>query len=96
LNDAPLSLDDSYATDEDVSLVVSFPGVLDNDSDPDGDTLLAELVDMPEHGTLVFHIDGSFTYTPGTNFAGSDSFTYQTSDGSLESGFAFVRISVNR
>ena len=38
--------------------------------------------------------NGSFTYTPAADFAGSDSFTYRASDGTLTSNVATVTITV--
>jgi VCBS repeat-containing protein len=71
-------------------------GVLANDTDVDGDLLLsATLVSGPAHGTLSFRGDGTFTYTPNPNFNGTDSFTYRTSDGRLDSNVATVTITVN-
>src|SRR5205814_5102359 len=53
VNDAPVaSADDTYTTPEDTTLTVGAPGVLANDSDIDGDTLSAVLVNSPTHGSL--------------------------------------------
>ena len=38
---APEAAGDAYATSEDTPLTVDSPGLLGNDSDPDGDTLAA-------------------------------------------------------
>ena len=81
VNDAPVAANDAYTTDEDTPLTRPAPGVLANDTDVDGATLTAVLVTGPAHGTLALNADGSFTYTPAANFNGSDSFTYQASDG---------------
>ncbi len=43
-------------------LAVDAPGVLDNDSDPDGDALSAVLLDGPQNGDLAFDADGGFEY----------------------------------
>ena len=94
VNEAPITVDDTYATDEGVTLSVNAPGVLANDDDPDADTLTAVLVDGVSHGTLTLNPDGSFVYTPDTDFAGTDSFTYRASDGELESATATVTITV--
>ena len=83
VNDAPVAVNDSYATDEDTPLTVAAPGVLGNDTDVDSAILTAVLVTGPTHGTLTLNGDGSFTYTPAANFNGSDSFTYKANDGSL-------------
>ena len=40
INDAPVAVDDDrYTTAEDTALTIAAPGVLANDTDPDGDTL---------------------------------------------------------
>ena len=41
VNDPPVATDDAYSTDEDTPLTVATPGVLGNDTDPDGDPLKA-------------------------------------------------------
>ena len=67
-------------------------GVLINDSDPDGDSLTAMLVDTPAHGTIVLGFNGSFCYVPNTGFSGIDRFTYVANDGRRNSGPAAVTI----
>ena len=94
-NDAPLAVNDAYSATEDTTLtVVVAEGVLINDRDPDGPTLTVSLGDEPTHGTLALNINGSFTYEPDANFAGTDSFTYTVSDGSLTSNVATVVIKI--
>ena len=51
VNDAPVAADDAYTTAEDTALTVAAPGVLGNDSDPDGDTAQPRSVAGPSHGT---------------------------------------------
>ncbi len=93
--DVPVALDDAYAIDEDNFLQVdSATGVLANDTDGDGDPLTVQLVSGPSHGSLTLNPDGSFTYTPNSNFNGEDSFTYRVSDGNLDSNVATVTITV--
>ena len=75
---------------------MAAPGVLGNDTDPDGNPLSPLLVSGPSHGALTPDADGSFTYSPAANFNGSDSFTYRASDGSLASNPATVTITVTR
>lgn len=71
-------------------------GVLDNDRDPNPDAapLTAQLVDAPANGTIVFNLDGSFVYTPSTDFRGTDSFTYRADNGSISSNIAMAMIEV--
>jgi hypothetical protein len=44
------------------TLADGLPGILANDSDPDGDPLSASLVSSVVNGTLTLNADGSFTY----------------------------------
>jgi len=46
--------------------------VLGNDSDLDGDTLIAILVTPPAHSAVTLNPNGSFSYRPATNYHGSD------------------------
>jgi hypothetical protein len=78
----PNSTADFYATDRGQALTVTATnGVLANDTDPDGNPLQAVLVDTVQSGTLDFHTDGSFTYTPAPGDAGEVTFTYRAADG---------------
>ena len=83
--DAPVGVDDSYATTENGQLSVSAPGVLDNDSDVDGDALSVNTTPVTDvsNGVLTLSADGSFVYDPDTGFVGEDTFVYEVSDGSL-------------
>ncbi len=83
VNDAPNASNNTYIRSEDTRLVVVAPGVLGNDSDPDGDALSAALYSNPAHGDLSFSANGSFIFTPTANFNGADSFIYVASDGVL-------------
>ena len=80
-NQPPIAMDEAYQTYEDVALSVGPPGVLQNDSDPDGDTLRASVSASPAHGSLSLNANGSLLFTPSANYYGSDSFTYFVSDG---------------
>jgi len=92
-NQPPVAVDDvAYRVDEDNTLTVPVPGVLGNDSDPEGDLLTAILVSDVSNGSLSLNSDGSFDYTPSLNFNGSDSFTYKANDGTSDSNTATVTI----
>ncbi len=77
----------------DSALSESAPGVMWNDYDME-DPITASLVSGPTSGTLTFNSDGSFEYEPNAGFAGSDSFTYEVSDGIATSSPATVYIDV--
>jgi len=94
-NDPPTAYDDFYSTNEDTTLNVAAPGVLTNDTDPEGDTLTASLVDDVSHGTLNLYSNGAFQYIPETNYYGTDTFTYQAYDGYEYSNTAIVTITIN-
>ena len=91
-NDAPVATADTVATNEDTPV---SGNVLANDRDAEGDSLTATLVNGPASGDLTFNADGSFTYTPDANFHGSDSFTYEVSDGNGGTDTAIVAITVS-
>ena len=86
--------DGPYAANEGTTLNVAAPGVLGNDSDPDGNSLTVASNTQPANGTATVNSDGSFTYTPAAGFFGSDSFSYTATDG-LMSASANVSINVN-
>jgi VCBS repeat-containing protein len=93
-NDPPVAVADSYDMDQDTTLNVGAPGVLGNDSDPNGDSLTATLVSDVSNGTLVLNADGSFTYEPDPGFVGDDTFTYYASDGTDDSNTVTVTVHV--
>jgi surface-anchored protein len=67
--------------------------VLVNDQDPNGDEIEARLFAEPAHGTVSMQADGSFVYTPGASFTGSDTFAYlPVQKGTILSGHADVGI----
>ena len=94
VNDAPVANPDSFTTNENTPLDSGENSVLDNDDDPENDTLTAVLDGDPSNGTLTFNSDGTFVYTPAPNFSGTDSFTYHANDGSLNSNTTTVTITV--
>ncbi len=93
-NVAPTAVDDPRTLVENTSLTEPAPGVLGNDTDGNNDVLTSVLDSGPMNGTLTLNADGSFTYTPGTDFEGTDSFTYHANDGSADSSPATVTITV--
>ena len=94
VNHPPIVADDKYTAAGDSVFVVAGPGVLENDTDPDGDPLTALLTTGTTHGTVVLSPDGSFVYTPFPGFSGTDTFTYRASDLQALSGVATVTITV--
>jgi hypothetical protein len=77
----PIAAPDAYSTGFGQVLEVPAPGVLANDSDPEGGSLSAELVDGPTQGLVTLNANGSFSYFPGGLTGTVDTFTYDASDG---------------
>ena len=91
VNDAPIANDDVATTDEDQAVTIS---VLLNDSDIDADALTVASATDGANGTTIVNADGTVTYTPDADFFGTDSFTYEVSDG-IDSHTAVVDVTVN-
>jgi hypothetical protein len=94
-NYPPVANDDFYFIIGDATLEIGAPGVLENDTDLEGDALVAQSPTDPTNGSVTFNSDGSFSYTPNPGYRGEDSFTYKASDGTGESNTATVTITVN-
>jgi len=95
VNLLPVANDDQYIVDEDSPLNVSAPGVLANDTDPDGTPLTVILETLPSHGALVLNANGAFTYTPTPNYNGTDAFSYRVVDTNGAVDLATVTLTVN-
>ena len=95
VNDAPVAGDDAATTNEDTPVVID---VTANDTDVDGDLVATSVsvVVPPTRGTTaVDPANGRITYTPGPDFNGSDSFTYQVCDAALACDTAAVTVMVS-
>jgi hypothetical protein len=88
----PVAADDSSTTAEITGTTFSL---ISNDSDADGDAISVTSVDTGavSYGTLVDNGDGTVTYTPDADYAGTESFTYvlTDSDGNTDTGTVTVR-----
>ncbi|MCV0403030.1 MAG: tandem-95 repeat protein [Chloroflexi bacterium] len=93
----PVGVPDSFSTTKNAPLIEAPPGVLANDTDPDGDPLAAQPVGVraTANGTVDLAADGSFTYTPNAGFTGTDTFTYRASDGGFTTLDQLVTITVS-
>ena len=93
VNHAPVAGNDAAGTVRNHSITLN---VLANDLDADNDGLSVSLfaATSVRGGRGVLNADGTLTYTPARNYLGADSFTYQVTDGQLESNVANVTVSV--
>jgi len=78
-NLAPLAVNDNYIAEQ--STVINGRMNL-NDTDPNENELVYSTTPelAPLHGSVVIQEDGSFIYTPVTDYVGTDSFTYKVCD----------------
>ena len=91
VNDAPVADDDAVSTNEDVTVTYA---VLGNDGDPEGDSFKVNSATDGASGTVTINPDGTLTYTPDSDFNGTDSFTYTIEDGWGETHSATVTVTV--
>ena len=65
-------------------------------TDSNNDPLQYTVVTQPTHGTISGGTTASRTYTPATDYVGSDSFTFKVNDGTVDSNTATVSITVQQ
>ncbi|MGL5083095.1 MAG: Ig-like domain-containing protein [Microcoleaceae cyanobacterium] len=100
-NAAPIAVADTFTTDEDTTFVTG--NVLNNDSDPDGDSLNIVSIDTTGTlGTVTDNGDGTFTYNPNGQFealndgqTATDSFSYTINDGNGGTDTATVTVTID-
>ena len=88
---APTVANDSAETKTRTAVLI---GVLANDFDLDGDRLTVTSVTQPARGTVAINASQSVTYTPASNFAGTEIFDYTVSDGTGLEATATVTVKV--
>ena len=93
-NPGPTAVNDSASTNEDMAVNIAVLTGVGADTDPDGDVLTVTAASAP-NGTVVINPDGTITYTPDTNFNGTDTITYTISDGNGGTSTAIVTVTVD-
>ena len=91
VNDAPVAVVDAVTLPEDTFTNIA---VAANDTDVDGDTLLAVSIAQAGIGSAGVQPDGTVTYTPPADFYGSTSFSYVVSDGNGGTDVGLVSVTV--
>lgn len=97
-NIAPVAVTDVALTLPDQTV---FSNLLANDIDPDGLgiplTVSTQPLAGPQNGTVIINSNGSFAYTPSSNFKGIDRFMYRICDSGLpaecDSAWVYVFVS---
>ena len=88
VNDAPVANAQSVTTAEDTAKAISLTG-----ADTENSALTYTIVAQPASGSLS-GTPPDVTYTPTSNYNGSDSFTFKCNDGTVDSPPATVSITV--
>ncbi len=93
-NAVPTANNGSVTTDEGTAVNGTLSA-----SDSDGDALTFSIVGQPSHGSVSITntSTGAFTYTPNSNYYGSDSFTFEATDSAGQaSNTATESVTVNQ
>lgn len=90
VNDAPVVNDDTATTDENTPVTIT---PLENDSDPDGDTL-SVIINSVSSGNAVVSAETDIIFTPETDFDGEVSINYSASDslGGITQGTIIITV----
>ncbi len=88
VNDPPVAVAQDQTTVEDTAINFNLSG-----EDIEGSALSYTIVTAPMHGVLS-GTPPNPTYTPSTNFFGTDIFTFKVNDGQIESAPATVSITI--
>jgi hypothetical protein len=93
VEDVPVALDMNITVDQNSSVSDNLMA-----EDGDDDPVIFTIEDLPAHGDVIINDEetGSFTYTPATNYYGSDFFTFTADDNKSVSLPATVWITINR
>ena len=98
-NNSPIAIEDEATTTEGTQVGIE---VLENDSDPDGDSLSIASFIQPSNGQVLLNKNGTpddlsddrLVYKPDANFTGTDIFEYTISDGNGGTDTAIVLVNV--
>jgi large repetitive protein len=98
-NRAPIARDDNETADDNRfdmgrnnDITINAQDLLENDSDPDGDSLTITEIQNSLNGTAEMNEDGDIVFTRNPDFQGNGEFEYQISDG--QGGFDTARVFV--
>jgi len=88
VNHPPTAEANSVTTQEDTPISITIEG-----RDRDGDPLTYGVITGPTHGSLS-GTEPNLTYSPDTNYNGTDSFSFKVNDGKSDSAIKTVSITV--
>ncbi|MFG6106619.1 Ig-like domain-containing protein [Leptothoe sp. EHU-05/26/07-4] len=90
VNDAPVASDDTANTEQNTAVQAQ---ALNNDTDIDDDNLTVISASQGTNGSTSVS-NNQILYTPNADFVGTDSFTYEISDGNGGTSMATVNVSI--
>ncbi len=90
-NTTPQTQNSSISTQEDTSVTIDLAA---QSSDADADPLTFVIQSQPANGSVVNYNNGTVSYTPASNYNGTDSFNYTVNDGFGGSANGTVSITV--
>ena len=92
LNSSPIAENDTMSASDTTTLVID---VLNNDLDPDGDSLTVTILNGPTGGTGTVTGNGSIIYIPDSGVCGLDSITYIVCDpyGACDTAVVYITVS---
>lgn len=91
VEDAPRPVADTVSTDADAAVVLT-PET--NDEEPDGDPLNILGFGTPAHGSVGQNEGGEWVYTPDEGYEGTDTFSYDVSDGKGNTSTSEITVTV--
>ncbi|MGQ8338419.1 Calx-beta domain-containing protein [Sunxiuqinia sp. A32] len=89
-----VAVDDQFTTAKNTAVQGN---VIENDMDGDGGnnlTVGTTLITNPSHGNVVMNANGSFTYSPDTDYSGEDQFEYEACNSANSCDQATVTITI--
>tara|TARA_B100000575_G_scaffold46385_1_gene33544 strand:+ start:3031 stop:9417 length:6387 start_codon:yes stop_codon:yes gene_type:complete len=99
VNEAPIAVAESIRVSETGTATKTTSGsnnLLSNDSDPDGDAMIAQLVNSPlNSSSFSLQTSGTFSYTHDGTETTTDSFTYRAFDGTDPGNTVTVTIQID-
>jgi gliding motility-associated-like protein len=92
VNSSPIAENDTMSASDTTTLVID---VLNNDFDPDGDSLTVNILNGPTGGTGTVTGNGSIIYIPDSGVCGLDSITYIVCDpyGACDTAVVYITVS---
>jgi VCBS repeat-containing protein len=89
----PVAVNDAFSTREDTAVAGNL-AANDHPAAGETNTWTLDAAHVPANGTVVVNANGTFQYTPGANFSGTDTFKYIITDTDGVTSTATVTINV--